>query len=335
VNDELKRQPEIGPFISYQLSEPTALALERVFRRPAHLWLNLQRHFDEAQARQQEFALSADWVDWFREFPIKEMKRRKFSLPAARSDMDSLLGFFGVSSPTGWNSVWKASQVAYRQTRRFKTSEGAIAAWVREAELVAQELDTAEFDERRLSSSIEQLRGLTRLPADEIMDPLQEVCAAAGVAVVLVQELPNTGISGCARWLSESRALIGLTLRYKTDDQFWFTFFHELGHILLHKGKRSFVIDNAAKELSDLIVDPEMQRFEAEANTFSSDTLLPPAYLAAFVRTGNFTSDSIHDFAESLGVGPGIVVGRLQHDKLLGPDQGNGLKQKLNWEFAR
>ena len=57
---------------------------------------------------------------------------------------------------------------------------------------------------------------------------MQQMCAAVGVAVVVVPELPHTGISGCARWLSDGRALIGLTLRYKTDDQMWFTFFHEL-----------------------------------------------------------------------------------------------------------
>lgn len=159
------------------------------------------------------------------------MKRLNFSLPLGRSDADTLLNFFGVASPQSWNSVWKASAVAYRQTRAFKMHAESIAAWVREAEIVAKELEVAEFDEQRLRSSLEELRQLTRTSAEEIMDPLQKLCAGVGVAVVLVPELRNTGISGCARWLSDKKALVGLTLRYKTDDQFWFTFFHELGHI--------------------------------------------------------------------------------------------------------
>jgi Zn-dependent peptidase ImmA (M78 family) len=150
-----------------------------------------------------------------------------------------------------------------------------------------------------------------------------------------VPELKNTAISGCARWLSDTKALIGLTLRYKTDDQLWFTLFHEIGHILLHKTKRSFVLDNAAEDLSDHVVDPEMQQYEMEANHFSADTLIPPHELSNFIRTKAFTNESIHEFAESVGVGPGIVVARLQREGLLARHQGTALKQKLNWSFAR
>jgi addiction module HigA family antidote len=315
------------------ITPPTALVFEKAFQRPAHLWLNLQRHFDEAEARHREVTRSFRWGEWAQNFPLKEMKRMNFSLPKGYSDTDMLLNFFSVSSPESWNSVWKASAAAYRQTRVFKAREESIASWVREAEIVAGELDVAEFDEERLLSSLDELRHLTRIRADEIMDPIQKICADAGVAVVCVPELPNTGISGCARWLTETKALVGLTLRYKTDDQFWFTLFHEMGHILLHKNKRPFVVDNAAEDLSDRIVDPEMQRYEAEANRFSADTLIPPSDLGHFVRKKIFTNDSIHDFAESVGIGPGIVVGRLQFDGVLERHQGNALKQKLDWKF--
>jgi Zn-dependent peptidase ImmA (M78 family) len=230
--------------------------------------------------------------------------------------------------------VWKASAVAYRQTRGVSLREGAIAAWVREAEIVSREIDLSEFDEQRLVSSLGELRRLTQTSADKIMEPVQEICSAAGVAVVWIPELHGTAISGCAKWLNEKKALVGLTLRYKTDDQLWFTLFHEIGHLLLHRNKRSFVIDNAEQDLSDRVIDPEMQQYEAEANQFSADTLIPPSALGEFIRGREFTNESIHGFAETVGVGPGIVVGRLQHDGILKRHQGNSLKQKLNWEFS-
>jgi HTH-type transcriptional regulator / antitoxin HigA len=261
------------------------------------------------------------------------MKKLRF-LNLDKSQIDSLLSFLGVSSPEGWNAVWGTFDVAYRQTRKFTKSVESISAWVRETELVAAELQTADFNEQLLRSSIDGLRQLTRKRAEEVMEPIQSICAAAGVAVVWVPELPHSGISGCARWLSDKKALVGLTLRYKTDDQMWFTFFHELGHILLHRKKRSFVLDNAANDLSDRIVDPEMQRYEAEANQFARDTLISPTVLAEFLRKNDFTNESIHEFAEAIGVGPGIVVGRLQFEGLLKPHQGNALKQKLNWKSA-
>lgn len=312
----------------------TALAFEKAFARPAHLWLNLQRHFDEAEARNQESARFLEWTDWAERFPIREMEKLHFTLPKGRSEAETLLNFFGVASPDSWNAVWKASAVAYRQTQAFNTRDEAVAAWVREAEIVARELELADFSERRLRGSLEELRKLTRTRAEEVLDPLQQICAAAGIAVVLIPELKNTGISGCARWLSERKALIALTLRYKKDDQFWFTVFHEIGHILLHRSKRSFIVDNAKEDLSDRVVDPEMQSYETEANQFARDSLIPPSALGEFIRKKIFTNDAIHDFSEAIGIGPGIVVGRLQHDGILARHQGNALKQTLGWGFV-
>ena len=311
----------------------TALTLERVFRRPAHLWLNLQRQFDEAEARRHELVQSIQWKDWARSFPLQDMRKFHFSLQPAKSEVDMLLSYFGVSSPESWNAVWDSCDVAYRQTRQFTKSMASISAWVRETELVAAEIETAHFDEQLLRSLIGEIRRFTTQRVDEAVGPVQTLCATAGVAVVWVPELPQSGISGCARWLSNRKALIGLTLRYKTDDQLWFSFFHELGHLLLHKSMRSFVLDNAACDLFDRVVDPEMEKYEAEANQFAADTLIPPSTLSDFVVRRNFSNDDIYDFAEEIGVSPGIVVGRLQHMELLAAYQGNALKQKLEWQI--
>ena len=311
----------------------TALTLERVFRRPAHFWLNLQRQFDESEARSRELLQTIQWKDWAQTFPLQEMRKYRFSLEPAESDVDMLLNYLGVSSPESWDAVWKSCGVAFRQTRKFSKSVASIFAWVRETELLAAEIETAHFDEKVLRSYIKEIRSLTNERVDEAVEPLQELCAEAGVAVVFVPELPKSGISGCARWLSNKKALIGLTLRYKTDDQMWFSFFHEMGHLLLHKKFRPFVLDNAERDLFDLFVDPEMEKYESEANQFASDTLIPPAVLSTFVQSNKFYSDDIYNFSKSIGISPGIVVGRLQHMGVLAVHQGNAFKQKLAWEI--
>ncbi len=76
-----------------------------------------------------------------------------------------------------------------------------------------------------------------------------------------------------------------------------------------------------------------MQAYESEANRFSADTLIPPAELEVFLRKREFTNETIPAFAERIGVGPGIVVGRLQHDNFLKPHEGNVFKQKLKLEY--
>ncbi|MDX6610947.1 MAG: HTH-type transcriptional regulator / antitoxin HigA [Blastocatellia bacterium] len=315
------------------ITPPTSLALERLFQRPAHFWLNLQRQFDEAEARKRESANRNEWEAWAAKFPVKEMKKRGWLTAPDKSTVEQLLSFFGVSSPNSWNAVWQATNVSYRQTLRFKTSNEAVSAWARQAEIDANYLKLTfnDFSEERLRSSLEELRGLTRKKAEVFVPLVQQLCADAGVAVVWVRELPQTGISGCARWLSDKRALIAMTLRYKTDDQIWLTFFHEVAHLLLHKKSLCFIVDNAAKDLGDKIVDPEMRKDEEEATRFAEDTLIPPNQLFPFIKGQDFSQEAIEAFAEQVNVGPGIVVGRLQREGVLAYFQGTRLKQQFAW----
>lgn len=290
----------------------------------------------EGRFSKTQLVESREWGEWAENFPLKDMRRLKFSLPIGASATDVVLRFFGVSSPECWQSAWQATSVAFRQTQVFEARSEAVAAWVREAEIVASQVPLAEFDEGKLRRSLDELRGLTRENTQAGLDQAQLICSKAGVAVVLVPELPNTRISGCARWLSDTHAMVGLTIRYKWDDQLWFTFFHEVGHILLHREVRSFVVDNAADHMGDDVVDSDMARYEQEADRFAADTLIPPAALAEFLRVHGktLTNDEIHEFAEAVGVGPGIVIGRLQHDGVIKHWQGNDLKQKLEWDFV-
>lgn len=314
------------------ITPPTSLALERLFQRPAHFWLNLQRQFDEAEARKREAANRDEWEAWAAKFPVKEMKKRGWLTASDKSTVEQLLSFFGVSSPNSWSAVWQATNVSYRQTLRFRTSNEAVSAWARQAEIGANELKLInDFSEERLRSYLEELRGLTRKKAEVFVPMVQQLCADAGVAVVWVRELPQTGISGCARWLSDKRALIAMTLRYKTDDQIWLTFFHELAHLLLHKKKLCFIVDNADKDLGDTVVDPEMRKDEEEATRFAEDTLIPPGQLFPFMKRQDFSQEAIEAFAEQVNVGPGIVVGRLQREGVLAYFQGAKLKQHFAW----
>lgn len=311
------------------ISPATALALEHVFQRPAHFWLNLQRLHDECRAREAAQSGRESWADWVKNFPIKEMTTLGM-LPDGPNLVDSVLSFFGVSSPESWNAVFREANVSYRQTTRFEIKEFSVATWVRATELQAAQIDVEPFDADRLLRAIPQLREVTRAPVESFVPEVQRICASAGVAVVWVPALKKTGISGCARWLSDKKALIALSLRYKTDDQMWFTFFHEVGHVLLHRKRNGFILDNVSVT-EDELVDPEVFQQEVEANRFAADTLIPPRDFDAFLIDRAFTSESIYRFSEHIGVSPGIVVGRLQKERYLRADQGNALKRKLGF----
>lgn len=285
-----------------------------------------------------EIQPSMELAEWSQVFPLKAMRKLHFSLPEGKSDIEVLLKFFGVQSPDAWRTRWSNYAVAFRQTKKFdfRSEELVVAAWVREAEIIADQIPLAEFDEAKLWASLNVLRRLTREDIDTALDQAQEICSRCGVALVVVPELPGTRISGCSRWLTDSHAMVGLTLRYKSGEQLWFTFFHELGHILLHRHRQLFVVDNAAGEMGDEVVDPVMAKYEEEADRFAADILIPPAKLARLPlhKPDELTNEFIQDFAKSIEIHPGIVIGRLQHDKVLEHWQGNKLKQKLEWGFV-
>jgi HTH-type transcriptional regulator/antitoxin HigA len=126
------------------------------------------------------------------------------------------------------------------------------------------------------------------------------------------------------RWLSPSKALIQLSLRYKTDDHLWFSFFHEAGHILKH-GKR-----DVFRKGTTFLMD---ETKEEEANTFAADFLIPRREYLNFTSKNTLSKVNIKKFASQIKISPGIVVGRLQHDKLLPMSHCNDLK--VRFELVR
>jgi HTH-type transcriptional regulator / antitoxin HigA len=175
------------------------------------------------------------------------------------------------------------------------------------------------FDPKGLRSALPELRALTSEPSEVFAPKIQAICAAHGLAVVFVEEIEGARASGVMRWLTPDKALIQLSFRYRTDDHLWFTFFHEVGHVLLH-GKTDFWIEDSRSSRSD----PK----EAAADRFSRDLLIPPAAVAGLRNLKS--KSSVVDFAWSIGIAPGIVIGRLQHDKIWPPQNGNNLKRKID-----
>ncbi len=304
------------------LTSDVALRLSKVFQYPAHLWNNMQRNYDETVARLAEQERLKSHLDWLKQVPVKQMIKRSWVQQHKDPlvQLDEVLRFFGIASPDQWQTIWETHQVVYRQSQRFAPCALALSTWLRQGELQAQSIACAPFDRKGFKEVLDVARGLTREAVDVFVPQLIAHCAKVGVALVFVPELPKTGVSGCTRWLG-GKAVIQLSLRYKSNDQLWFTFFHEAGHILKH-GKKEVFLEGKG-------LDGEK---EEEANVFSRDRLIPPAEYKRFLaRWDGLSLAPIEAFAESIGVAPGIVVGRLQFDKRLRNSHGNGLKVYYEW----
>jgi len=210
----------------------------------------------------------------------------------------------------------------FRTSPSFDSRPASVAAWLREGEIEAATMACGRWDARQFEASLSAVRSVTReKDPNRFVPRLKETCAASGVAVVVVRSPNGCRASGAARFLSTEKALIQLSFRYLSDDQFWFTFFHEAGHLLLH-GNRKLFVDG---------LDGEGEHAEKEANEFAERVLIPPEVQAALLRLQENDARGVIRFAQRIGVSPGIVVGQLQHHGKVRRDRLNGLKRRFQW----
>jgi HTH-type transcriptional regulator / antitoxin HigA len=304
------------------ISYETAEKLELVLGIPARFWNAAEARYRETLMRQQEMNRLVKDAEWLSDIPVAELIEREYVKPEKdkRALVREVLRFFGVSSVEAWHNTWRVPAAQYRGKAVQEKHPGSVAAWLRMGELQAEMISVESFNAAQFKSVLLEARSLVLLPIKEALDKLRELCANAGVVIVLTKEIKGAGVSGAVRWIGKDKALIQLSLKYKALDQLWFTFFHEAAHILLHSKKQVFIEYGITDGDDD----------EREANAFARDILIPPSLQQRlpFLKT----KAQITTFAQVAGTLPGIVVGRLQHDGHIYPSAFNDLKRKVVWE---
>lgn len=305
------------------LSQQTALQLETVLGVPASLWNNLERQYQEYRARTAQAEQMRAQKDWLHKFPMCQLLDWTWVERCAdvAQQLLALLQFFGCSSPKQCETYLRHSAVQYRTSGKFSADGYALSAWLRQGERMGQQLQCSPYSAPVFRQVLQEARQLSTEKSEVFTPQLQSLCARAGVAVVFVRELPRIRASGATRWLTSDKALVQLDLRHKSNDQLWFSFFHEAGHVLLH-GKHQVFVDGQ---------DGEQNELEQEADRFARDTLIPARAYSNFVQRGKFTPSAVTAFACEQEIAPGIVVGRLQHEGRVKHNMLNGLKQGLTW----
>jgi len=317
------------------ITSETALQLEKVLDIPSSFWVNRQRNYDEFIARVEDRVRIEKYLDWIDNFSITKMTQMGW-INKYNDKIDQtleLLRFFGVASPDQWDLVTNSTIASFKLAKTFDSAVEDIAAWLRKGELIGQNIYCEPYDQQAFTDILHnEIRSLTLKSPSEFQPRLIYICASVGVAVAFVPQLPNAKVSGVTRWLSPDKALIQLSLRYKSDDQLWFTFFHEAAHIIIH-GKRDIYLESINRKL-------DTEEKENEASKFAADILIPPLALSNFLQIipqNKYPSQQhIIKFSKEIGIAPSIIVGRLQHDKLpaanpLPYSHYHDLKEKLDW----
>ena len=301
----------------------TAVQFEMVLGVDANIWLGIEKDYRLHQVRAAEADEAKAASAWAKSFPISELVKRG-SIDEATPAWRAVLSFFGVASVEAWQARYQAVNVTYRHSPSFESDPFALAAWLRCAELAAEEQPCLEYNKSEFMSALSQIRRLTRRPVRDAVDESRRLCNGAGVALAPVEPFPKARVSGAAWWPSpRRRPVIALSARHKTDDHLWFSLFHEAAHVLLHGKKEVFIDDGPGSDEGDL---------EDQANEWAADFLIPGDDWRRFVDTGALDRTSIRRFADEQEIAAGIVVGRLQHLGLL-PWRSylNDLKMRLEW----
>ncbi len=298
------------------LTEDTAILLERVLGASAQFWLAREAQYRERIARRKEAAAHAGWVPWLDEVPVRELMKTTGGIAKRRIDAKSkpsivgdCLRFFGVASPSEWRDRYCELDMSFRRSQTRPADVGAIAAWLRLGERQAEMLGPLKYNRSRFEAALHDIREFTILEFDEFQPRMAARLKDAGVGLVLTAAVPRARVSGAARWLSRNRPVIQLSLYGRTNDKFWFTFFHEAAHILLHAENRSLVW------LDDDTGTGDQDAKEKEADAWAANILIPPVWSVGLA--GIHSKALVREFARAAGVHPGIVVGRLQHDGII------------------
>lgn len=306
------------------LSKDLAQKLAAMLGTGIELWLNLQKTYDVKVIEIDRIRAFNDQIQ------IMEMIDYSFfvkiaNLPATRilsEKIANLCSFFMISD------LRILAQPDFLVN--FRSGLGAIQtknvinsrAWIQTAMNFANTTETSSFDAEKLKQYLPDIRKMTLQDPCDFMPRLRDIFSECGVAFILLPHLKNSGINGAVKWYGSNKVVLAMNNRRAYADTFWFSLFHEIKHVLQQKTKTVFISSNYEEIQA---IDCQL---EIEADQFAQNYLIPPKEYKLFAPT-KYTSDAeIVSFAKRIGVHPGVVAGRLQHDGIIPQNRCSKLKQK-------
>lgn len=305
------------------ITTDVANKLSNVLGASVDFWLRREFQYREDLIRLER----VNEATWFNLLPIKDMVKFGWIKAEYSKNVQAILQYFGVRSINEWHFKYQAemAQVSFRTSTKHKQQPGAVAAWLRQGEIQTGTLECKDWNAKFFKQSLSEIKKLTRIKdPGEFLPKLIEICAECGVALAIERTPEGCPASGVTKFLNPKRALIMLSFRYLTDDQFWFTFFHEAGHLLLH-GKNCVFVEEMSK---DRLISEE----EKEANDFAAEQLVPSEMRTSMMFVSVYNAKKVIGFAAAMGVSPGIIIGQLQHVGKIPHNKFNYYKRRYSWD---
>lgn len=294
------------------ISRETSIKLEKVLGVPASFWNNLENIYRDKLAKIKEEEEMKKEFEILKEIPYAQMVKLGWieHKKKAKDKVKTLCSFFKVSSLFNIPNV---SQYSMGFRRQRVGNEYATYAWIRKGILDSEIIDTKPFSEKKLRKNLENFRKMTTKSPTDFQRNMTCLASECGIALVFLPHLYKTYSHGHTTKLSSKKIIVQLSLRNKYLDEIWFSFFHELGHILNNDFGKVY-----------------SEYEENRANKFAQDILIPFDEYTSFIENNILNEKSIEIFSEKINIDKGIVVGRLHHDKIIPYNYFNNLRKKYN-----
>jgi addiction module HigA family antidote len=294
------------------ITQGMAIKFENVTKIPAAFWMRHQQCYDEFKTREKLKVAVSEAETWTKSFPYSEMAKN-YGLPKTRKieeKTQNLFEFFAVSSHTAWEKLYMKSElkIAAYTSLKYTHEPHAISAWLRQGELQAEQIEAPEYNKKEFQKVLSDIKDIMAKHPDDFFTQLQQRCLKAGVKVFYTPKMSKAPISGSTRWI-KGTPVIQLTARYRQNDRFWFTFFHEAGHILLH-GKKYISLEDVDFSAAD-------PKKEQEAHDFAEEWTFSKKQEQEIINAAPLTENGIVAFAEKFNTHPAMIIGCLQHRDLI------------------
>jgi Zn-dependent peptidase ImmA (M78 family) len=259
--------------------------------------------------------------------PLSDFVRHRWIAPGLRGEKrtQACLDYFGIGSFQELSNKYDSQlhSVSFRTSSSFDATPESVISWLRQGEIQAQNQNLGNWNIGMFQRAVARARDLTLEPDPSVFIPeLQSLFSECGVAIAIAPTPQGCPASGAVYFFEKDKAVILLSFRYLSDDHFWFTLFHECGHLILHNGRHLLL------EGTGTIVESE----EREANEFAEHVLVPAEYQPELRRLDSKNLRGILKLAKKLGIAKGIVVGQLQHKGIVDKKHLNKLKVRYRWK---
>ena len=298
-----------------QLTKDVANRLELVLGIHSHFWNNLESIYREKLAKvEAENSMDED-LEIAKKYPYNEMAKNGWvaNTRHQKERVCELRKFFEIVRLSLLTSKI-CPGIACRRQNITEKADYALLAWSQKAKLEARSIDVSPINIKLLQESSGEIRKMTTLSPEIFCPKLIDALSDCGIAIVFLPHIGGSFLHG-ATFYDKNKIVIGMTVRGKDADRFWFSLFHELGHIILGHINQP----NGTSEYD-----------EKKADEYARDQLIPLYLFDEFVKKGDFCKESIISFAKEIELDPGIVVGRLQKEHYIPYSWHNSLKIKYS-----